>query len=37
VFVAPREFMMNKIWYRYSNCERGLSRNQLVGGVGIRF
>jgi outer membrane immunogenic protein len=33
--VARHVFL--KAEYRYSNYERGLSRNQLVGGVGIRF
>jgi len=33
--VAKHVFL--KAEYRYSNYERGLSRNQLVGGVGIRF
>jgi outer membrane immunogenic protein len=26
-----------KAEYRYSNYEAGLSRNQVVGGIGLRF
>jgi outer membrane immunogenic protein len=33
--VARQVFL--KTEYRYTNYARGLSRNQLVGGIGIRF